>query len=319
MSRPSLSVPSQWWPTGPLRMCAKSVSRRAVGPPPLVRQRRDHKQQEVDERDDRGLLAQETAERASSGGGEVPAHDLDRAADPGASASNAGAWPGLGRVDRLGIELVVRSRHAHPRIEVAVADVDDQVDDHVDEDEHDRDALDHRDVVVVDGGKEVRCRGRGSRTCRSITTVPPSKTESWSPSTVTAGIAAFFSAVLADDARAAAALGPRRAHVVRVERVDQGRANLAGQRRGGPRRPSARAGSTTCSSQLRGIVFELHPPDGGEPSEVDGEDDDEEHREPEVRDRDPQARGADAELVADAARFRARQDPEREPDQDADR
>ena len=134
---------------------------------------------------------------------------------------------------------------------------------------------------------------------------------------MTAGIAAFFDARSPDDALGSAALRPRRADVVRVEGVDQARPQLSRQRRRGPDAQRDR-GQHDVLEPLPRIILELHPADGGEPPEVDGEDRDQHHRQPEVRDRDAHARRADPDLVPDASGFGGGQDAERHTEQDAD-
>ena len=82
--------------------------------------------------------------------------------------------------------------------------------------------------------------------------------------------------------------------------------------------PNATAGQHDVLEPVPGIVLEFCPADGGEPPEVDGEDRDEHHGEPEVGDRDPHAGGTHPDLVPDAAGFGGGQDPEGDAEQDPD-
>ena len=73
----------------------------------MIGERRDDEQQEVRERDERGLLVQESAECAARRSGSPAGHDLHRATGDRRLGIEARVLAGPGDVDRLGVELVV--------------------------------------------------------------------------------------------------------------------------------------------------------------------------------------------------------------------
>ena len=127
-----------------------------------------------------------------------------------------------------------RSRHADPRVEQRVDDVDEQVDEDVADRGDEHHSLDERVVPLLDrvdrqpaeaGDPEDRSRSSPRRR---------SSAPSCSPITVVTVIRLLRSAWLPTTRRLAQPLGARRPDVVRAERVEHRRAHLPHQHRAKP-------------------------------------------------------------------------------------
>ncbi len=300
VSRPSESVPSRWLARRLREHCGE-VGR-------VLRVRRDPRRE--DGRQDEG----DGDEQA--GDGERPPQEAAHEQPPPARPRRQRREPARARAP-LDEAHSAAPADADARIEDRVDEVDGEVDDDVAGGGDEDDALDQRVVPLVDrvdrqppeaGDDEDLLGDDGPRDQRAELQADHRRDRDQ----------AVADGVDADDAPLRQPLRPRRPDVVGRERVEHRGAHLPHQH-GRQRRAEHERGQEHVPQVLDGIVPQSHVPARREPAELDGEEDDQEQAQPEMRHRQPDERGGRRRVVGGlAAPHRGdhpRSDAEQRPEQ----